>query len=359
MNWLYDHLRFLPRYKPVVLCDTLLNRTEFPQLEVRHVNPRNLGRRAWYRVRGDLLYPPDRRYLSSLTPRLLHSHFGYVAVGDHRLRDSSDLPWVVSFYGADIYELARHAEWRRRYERLFERATIILALGPHMARALAGVDCPRDKIRVHALGIDVRGLPNRRRVVTAGQPLKILFAGTFREKKGVPYLLHALKLLRRSGVAFELHLVGDEGGKLGDTEVKKEIFALIEDLGLREWVTHYGWLQYQQLMQLAIDCHIFVAPSVTAADGDAEGTPFVVQQMMASGMPVVATHHSDVPYIFGKHAGCLIPERDAAAIARRLQRYADEPETVGTDGMALRAHMTAAFDIRIRAAALADLYDAL
>ena len=93
---------------------------------------------------------------------------------------------------------------------------------------------------------------------------------------------------------------------------------------------------------------------------------FVGARTLAASLLTLPTHGlmsersiADVPYIFGKHASCLIPERDAAAIARRLQRYADEPETVGTDGMALRAHMTAAFDIRIRAAALADLYDAL
>src|SRR2546425_557328 len=28
-NWLYDHLRFVPRYTPLVLCDNLMLRDEF------------------------------------------------------------------------------------------------------------------------------------------------------------------------------------------------------------------------------------------------------------------------------------------------------------------------------------------
>ena len=32
-NWLYDHLRFVPRYTPTVVCDRLANRQEFADLE--------------------------------------------------------------------------------------------------------------------------------------------------------------------------------------------------------------------------------------------------------------------------------------------------------------------------------------
>ena len=32
MNWLYDHLRFVPRYDPLVVTNSLENRAEFPLL---------------------------------------------------------------------------------------------------------------------------------------------------------------------------------------------------------------------------------------------------------------------------------------------------------------------------------------
>ena len=29
-NWIYDHLRHVPRYRPVILCEELCNRSEVP-----------------------------------------------------------------------------------------------------------------------------------------------------------------------------------------------------------------------------------------------------------------------------------------------------------------------------------------
>ena len=104
---------------------------------------------------------------------------------------------------------------------------------------------------------------------------------------------------------------------------------------------------------------MFVAPSLTSADGDAEGTPFVLQQMMATGMPAIATVHSDIPYLFGQQEHMLVPERDADAIANRLQEYAAQPDRLVFDGNALQERIRTAFDVRVCAARLSDMYDAL
>lgn len=50
MNWLYDHLRFLPKYRPYVICDALQNRKEFPELDAIRFDPRNLPHRIWKRL---------------------------------------------------------------------------------------------------------------------------------------------------------------------------------------------------------------------------------------------------------------------------------------------------------------------
>src|ERR1700732_726255 len=81
-NWLYDHLCHVPRYEPVVFCNELVNRNEFPKLTAWSVNPRSLTRRLWHRIAGDRLYPTDRRRVRSLAPRVFHSHFGDQAVED-------------------------------------------------------------------------------------------------------------------------------------------------------------------------------------------------------------------------------------------------------------------------------------
>jgi colanic acid/amylovoran biosynthesis glycosyltransferase len=228
-----------------------------------------------------------------------------------------------------------------------------------MAVRLEELGCPSEKVVIHPLGVDVKGLPNRPRVLGPGEPLQILFAGTFREKKGIPYVIEAVALARRAGVRLKLHLVGDAQSKPGDRETKEAVFQQIKHLHLEEVVTHYPFLEFRKLITLALHSHIFVAPSVTAKDGDAEGTPFVLQQMMATGMPAIATVHSDIPFLFGQHAHLLVPEHDARAIAERLQRYADDPDTLIGDGMALRDQIRRAFDVPQCAVQLSNVYDAV
>ena len=111
-NWLYDHLRHVPRYTPVVLCDTLANRDKFPLLEAWSLKHKNFTRRLWRYIAGDRLYPSDDWRLKRLAPCILHSHFGYIAVHDITLQRVLDVPWIVSFYGADVYQLGLPEEWR-------------------------------------------------------------------------------------------------------------------------------------------------------------------------------------------------------------------------------------------------------
>ena len=356
-NWLYDHLRHVPRYTPVVLCDTLANRDKFPLLEAWSLKHKNFTRRLWRYIAGDRLYPSDDWRLKRLAPCILHSHFGYIAVHDITLQRVLDVPWIVSFYGADVYQLGLQEEWREMYVRLFDCATRVLALGPVMAAHLKQLGCPCEKIVVHPLGVDVSGLPNKSRLLRPGEPLKILFAGTFREKKGIQYVIEAAALARRAGVRFELRLVGDAGGKVGDRETKDAVFRQIRRLGLENIVTHHSFLSFRELAALALRSHVFVAPSITAENGDTEGTPFILQQMMATGMPVIATTHSDIPYVFGELHHLLVPERDAHAIVHRLQRYADDPETLVTDGAAMRERIRRSFNVSKCAAHLSQIYD--
>ncbi len=358
-NWLYDHLKLVPRYRPAVLSDTLENRGEFPLLQAWRFDRWSLTRRVWRRLAGELPLPRDWWRLKRLSPCLLHSHFGYVAVADLPFQDRLDLPWVVSFYGADVYQLGHHPAWCERYGEVFDRATRVLALGPVMGARLARLGCPPEKIVVHPLGVDVELIPCRPRVLRPGEPLRILCAGTFREKKGFRYAAQAVGLARRAGVRLTLDLVGDATGKPGDSETKRALVDMIRGLGLEDIVSHSPFVTFRELIDFGLRSHVFLAPSVTASDGDAEGTPFVLQQMIATGMPAIATAHSDIPYLFGELRHLLVPERDVRAIADRLVRYADDPETLRAEGLALQNHIRNDFDARQCAARLADLYDAI
>ncbi len=356
MNWLYDHLRHLPDYRPVVLAGALQNRSEFPLIEARLWPGRSVGARAWRRVIRRPYTPGELRWLARLGPRVLHSHFGYVAAGDHHLHQALGIPWCIGFYGADVFMHRHQPEWRDRHSALFAAATRVLALGPFMADALAALGCPRDRIVIHPLGVDAGDIPSAPRVREAGHPLRVLFAGTFREKKGLIHLLEAMDLLDRRRVPVQLTIVGGPGGRPDDQRTEAAIRARLAARGAGDGITVHSWLPFQSLMREALAHHVFVAPSIEAADGDMEGTPFVIQQMMLSAMPVVATRHSDIPFLFGPHADLLVAERDATGIADALQRYLEEPDLVNAHGEQMRRRMLEAFDVRACSADLARIY---
>jgi colanic acid/amylovoran biosynthesis glycosyltransferase len=357
MNWMYDHLRHLPRHHVVVLADEVTNRAEFPALDVRPWNQPSLPRRIWRRVNGSRLYPPDRVRLRRLDADLLHSHFGYMGIEDRILHAARPTPWIVSFYGADVFEWPREDRWREAYASVFDAATLVLGLGPFMVDALHSLGCSPSKTRVHPLGVDLSDLPFRPRTRQPDEPLRILFAGTFREKKGVPYLLHAVSIIHHEGHSVELLLVGDSTDKPGDLEEKQRIVRLIDELGLQSVVRISPFLTFRALVDTAAHCHVLAAPSITAENGDAEGTPFIIQQMMGTGMPVVSTRHSDIPFIFGPLADRLAAERDVEGLARALRPYAVDHLLAAREADLFRQHVVQHLDVRQHAARLAGLYD--
>ena len=79
----------------------------------------------------------------------------------------------------------------------------------------------------------------------------------------------------------------------------------------------------------------------------------------ASGMPVVATRHCDIPQIvLDGRSGLLAGEKDVDGLAALLARICASPQTWEAMGRAGRAHVEKEFDIRKQVKALERLYEA-
>ncbi|MGR3293018.1 MAG: glycosyltransferase, partial [Candidatus Scalindua sp.] len=104
--------------------------------------------------------------------------------------------------------------------------------------------------------------------------------------------------------------------------------------------------------------HIFLSPSVTAADGDTEGgSPVGITEAQATGMPVVATYHADIPEVVldGK-TGYLSPERDVEALAQNLEKLVSNSERWGEFGYNARRHIEEEYNVRTQIRKLEDIY---
>ena len=119
-----------------------------------------------------------------------------------------------------------------------------------------------------------------------------------------------------------------------------------------------GYATHEELLGEAYGHDVFVAASRHASDGDSEGgAPVVLLDMAATGMPVVATRHCDIPGVVPEgRAGLLADEGDIAGLAAALRRIASEPDLGPGLGEGARRHVESAHDVRVLGAALGRHY---
>jgi colanic acid/amylovoran biosynthesis glycosyltransferase len=367
MTWLYNEVRDLPlEITSHVVCRKTENLDQFaiPNIHsLEEIAPWKRGLdRALQRIHL-------RRHLGLLTEvaaatgaRVLHSHFGNVGYADRGAARSRALRHVVSFYGRDVSQLPRRRPiWAKRYRALFASADRILSMGDHMTRALRGLGCPEQKIRVHHLGVHTEDFPFIPRAwdPEEGGALRVLIAAMFREKKGIPYAIEACGIAARRGVSIEVTVIGDATSSPEDQAEKEKIMEAVARSGIAGQVRFLGTQTYEALMRQAYSHHVFISPSVTARDGDDEGgVALPVIEMAATGMPVVATIHADTPgVIVHGETGLLARERDAEELAEQILFLHSHGERWGAIVAAARRRIEDEFDAREQGRRLAAIYE--
>ncbi|MDX6672424.1 MAG: colanic acid/amylovoran biosynthesis glycosyltransferase [Solirubrobacteraceae bacterium] len=247
---------------------------------------------------------------------LLHAHIGYR--GWHALTASRRLgvPLVTSFYGDfDLSLPGREPAWAPRYRELFAGGHTFVVEGPASGAYLARLGCPREKIRIHRIGIDLDGFPFSPPVREPGAPLILFHTGRFVATKGIDTSIRAFAAARERLGDSELWLVGDG-------ELRGEYEALARELGVGGAVRFLGSVPHAEYRRLMESAHIGLVPSRTTAQGQTEGgAPTVLLEMQARGIPVAATRHADIPFVSASQ-DTLVAEEDHAGLADAIVRLA-------------------------------------
>jgi glycosyltransferase involved in cell wall biosynthesis len=156
-------------------------------------------------------------------------------------------------------------------------------------------------------------------------PEQLLFWGRLEEEKGLTELFVALNTVAKKFPNVRLNLVG-EGNRL------KEYQSLVIDLGLTNRVEFTGWLNNQEIQNLAAKCSIGIFPSRIESFG------LSVVEAMATGLPVIAARGGAVPEnIKDGVTGTLVPVNNSDALAEAINKALENPQYSETMAIAAKS----------------------
>jgi colanic acid/amylovoran biosynthesis glycosyltransferase len=319
-----------------------------PVLVARALDPLRGGRRA---LSLSLLHAAAP-LLDRPSFDVVHCHFGPAGVIGAMLQAIGVLrgPLVVSFYGHDVTRYPRQ-HGPGVYRRLFARAERVLALDPCMRDRLEALGADPRRLVVHPLGVDCRRMTPPAETPSR-PPLRVLSIGRLVEKKGFDDGLRAVARLRAAGHDPHYRIAG--AGPL-----RAELEALAGSLGISDCTELLGAVRHEAIPALIASAHALLVPSRTASDGDEEGTPAVILEAMACGLPVVATRHAGIPYLVEDGVtGSLASEGDPDGLADALARLI-EPQVAQRLGLAGRDAALRRFEAGRLVERLEELYRSL
>jgi len=180
-------------------------------------------------------------------------------------------------------------------------------------------------------------------------PPVIMSVGRLVEKKGFPYLLQSASILQSRGVDFRLVIVGDG-------PMHQYLVRMAGGLQLRDRVEFVGGASRAELRRLYEQADVFALPSVVAADGDRDGLAVVLLEVLAMGIPTVASKISAIPELIEhQKTGLLAQSGDPRDLADKLEVALYDEEVRGRLSLLGRRKIEKYFDANRNATALATL----
>jgi glycosyltransferase involved in cell wall biosynthesis len=303
---------------------------------------KRIFKRKNIKVRTRALY----QYLKGYKIDAVFAEYGMVGASVTEACKMAAVPLVIHFHGADVYHRDTVAAYASLYQNAFKYASAFIAVSVDMAATLKEMGAPADKVFTASCGVNTEAFPL---LDISASAKDFLFVGRFVEKKSPQSLVKAFKIVREKHPDARLWMVG--GGPLFD-----ETQALITELGLNEQITLTGVLKPAEIRALMKTMRAFVQHSVTAGNGDKEGTPVTVLEASSSGLPVISTRHSGIKEaVIDGQTGFLVDEYDITGMAERMIILANSVELAVQMGKASRKHMVDNYDIDMRIALLDNI----
>ena len=259
---------------------------------------------------------------------------------------------LMMFRGFDISAYLEKGG-KRVYPRLFKDVDYCLANCNFFRQRVIDLGLDADRIAVHFSGLDVEKFTFQPRQLVPGEPIRLATTGRLVEKKGIEYAIRAVVRQAKHDANLCYYIIGD--GPLRET-----LEALIRELDAQSYIHLLGWKNESEIISILDTCHVFIAPSITASNGDRDAPINVLKEAMAMGLPVLSTNHGGIPELVEDGvSGFLVPERDTDALTEKLGDLLKHPDRWPEMGRAGRAFVETHFDLNALNDRLLQLYERL
>ncbi|WP_051228068.1 glycosyltransferase [Gillisia sp. JM1] len=224
-----------------------------------------------------------------------------------------NLSLIVHFHGFDA-SVKSVIKQNDNYKRVFETARFIIVVSKKMYQDLIKMGCPEIKLIYNVCGPNEKFL----QVKPNFNKLQFISIGRFVNKKAPYYLiLSFIKVLDKYP---EAKLI-----MAGEGELLNTCKNLVDYYGLQSNIEFPGVISPDKYREYLSESLAMVQHSLTADNGDAEGTPVGILEASAAGIPVISTNHAGIPdVIINGVTGLLVEEHDVVGMAEKMIYLIDQ-----------------------------------
>ncbi|TDU34405.1 glycosyltransferase involved in cell wall biosynthesis [Gelidibacter sediminis] len=255
-----------------------------------------------------------------------------------------ELPIVVHFHGYDA-SVKQVIEKCNHYKEVFAKATSVIAVSRKMQQLLLDLGCPSEKLVYNVYGPQ----PEFETVIPTYSKKQFIGIGRFTDKKAPYYTIMAFNQIIANHPDARLLLAGD-GALLNMCQ------NLVKHFGFEEQVIFLGIVSPEAYRELLTESLAFVQHSITANNGDMEGTPLAVLEASVAGLPVISTNHAGIPDVIehGK-TGLLSEEHDVDAMAENMLHLLGDVDLAKKLGAAGKARILEHYSMQRHINVLGDV----
>lgn len=261
----------------------------------------------------------SRRLVKKNKYDLSHSFFtvpcGFLSL---MFRWQNKIPYIVSLRGSDVPGYSER--FRSLYKiinplvkLIWKKAAYIVANSQGL-KELALKTNSRQSIQVIFNGVDVGNFFPDEKKRDANRFLITVGASRVTARKGINYLIEAIKILSVEYQNIYFKILGEGNDRIHLEELSRE-------LKLENRVDFIGRISREKTTKYYQEADVFVLPSIN------EGMSNALLEAMASGLPVIVTNVGGTRELVQDGInGYVVPLRNANSIAKALKKMIDNPD---------------------------------